>query len=72
MAIASLKDLYLDELGDLYDAETQMIRQLPLLAEHAHAPELRDALIKHSQESRLHGGGWRHGKARTPVFWAHR
>jgi ferritin-like metal-binding protein YciE len=54
MAIASLKDLYLDELGDLYDAETQMIRQLPLLAEHAHAPELRDALIKHSQESRLH------------------
>ena len=26
MAIASLKDLYFDELGDLYDAETQMIR----------------------------------------------
>jgi len=54
MAIASLKDLYLDELGDLYDAETQMIRHLPQLAEQAHAPELRDALIKHSQESRLH------------------
>jgi ferritin-like metal-binding protein YciE len=54
MAIASLKDLYLDELGDLYDAETQMIRQLPLLAERAQAPELRDALTKHCQESRLH------------------
>lgn len=54
MALASLKDLYLDELGDLYDAETQMIRHLPRLAESTHAPELREALTKHCQESRLH------------------
>jgi len=54
MAIASLKDLYLDELGDLYDAETQIIRHLARLAEQTHAPELREALIKHCQESRLH------------------
>src|SRR5438093_5688957 len=54
MAIASLKDLYFDELGDLYDAETQMIRTLPRLAEAAHAPELRETLIKHADESRLH------------------
>src|SRR5215831_10734893 len=54
MAIASLKDLYLDELGDLYDVESQVVRHLPRLAESAHAPELRDTLIKHSQESRLH------------------
>ena len=47
MAIASLKDLYFDELGDLYDAETQMIRTLPRLAEAARAPELREALKKH-------------------------
>lgn len=53
MAIASIKDLYLDELGDLYDAETQVVRHLPLLAERAHAPELRDALTKHGDESRL-------------------
>src|SRR5258705_1703003 len=33
MAIASLKDLYFDELSDLYDAEMQMIRTLPRLAE---------------------------------------
>jgi len=54
MAIVSLKDLYLDELGDLYDAETQVIRTLPRLAEQAHAPELREALMKHCEESRLH------------------
>ena len=54
MAIASLKDLYFDELGDLYDAETQMIRTLPRLAEAARAPELREALKKHYDESRLH------------------
>src|SRR6516165_3335280 len=54
MAIASLKDLYLDELGDLYDVETQIIRHLPRFAESVHAPELRDALMKHCRESRLH------------------
>ena len=54
MAIASLKDLYFDELGDLYDAETQTIRTLPRLAEAARAPELREALKKHCDESRLH------------------
>jgi ferritin-like metal-binding protein YciE len=54
MALASLKDLYFDELGDLYDAETQMIRALPRLVEAARAPELREALKKHCDESRLH------------------
>ena len=38
MGMASLKDLYLDDLGDLYDAEKQMIRTLPRLADAAHAP----------------------------------
>jgi ferritin-like metal-binding protein YciE len=54
MAIGSLKDLYIDELACLYDAETQMIRTLPRLGEAAHAPELREALFKHAAESRLH------------------
>ena len=54
MTLASLKSLYFDELGDLYEAETQMIRTLPRLAEAARARELRDALKKHGDESRLH------------------
>jgi ferritin-like metal-binding protein YciE len=54
MALASLKDLYFDELADLYDAETQIVRTLPRLADAARAPELREALKKHCDESRLH------------------
>ena len=54
MAMASLKDLYFDQLASLYDAETQMIRTLPRLAEAAHAPELREVLTRHGEESRLH------------------
>jgi ferritin-like metal-binding protein YciE len=54
MAIGSLRELYIDELACLYDAETQMIRTLPRLAEAAQAPELREALVRHCAESRLH------------------
>src|SRR2546427_13023521 len=54
MPIGSLRDLYIDELGDLYDAETQMLRTLPQLVEQTRAPELREALTKHCDESRLH------------------
>jgi ferritin-like metal-binding protein YciE len=54
MGLVSLKDLYLDELADLYAAESQVIRALPRLAEAARAPELRDVLAKHCDESRLH------------------
>jgi ferritin-like metal-binding protein YciE len=54
MGIGSLKELYLDELADLYDAETQSIRALSRLSDFARAPELRDVLTRHGQESRLH------------------
>jgi ferritin-like metal-binding protein YciE len=54
MGLASLKDLYLDELGTLYDAEIQVIRTLPRLSEAANAPELREMLTKHCRESRMH------------------
>jgi ferritin-like metal-binding protein YciE len=54
MGLGSLKELYLDELGDLYDAETQMIRALPRFIELARAPNLREILAKHYDESRLH------------------
>ena len=54
MGLGSLKDLYLDELGMLYDAEVQMIRTLPRLSEAAYAPELRETLSMHCRESRLH------------------
>src|SRR3977135_1910830 len=54
MSLGSLKDLYLDELSDLYAAEMQMIRALPRLVDAARAADLRDLLSKHCEESRLH------------------
>jgi ferritin-like metal-binding protein YciE len=54
MGFGSMKDLYFDELGTLYDAEIQMLRTLPRLSEAAHAPELRETLTNHCRESRLH------------------
>jgi ferritin-like metal-binding protein YciE len=54
MANGSLKELYLDELGGLYDTETQKILTLPRLAEAAQTPQLRAALEKQTIEARLH------------------
>jgi ferritin-like metal-binding protein YciE len=54
MGVGSLKDLYLDELARLHDAERQVLRTLPLLAEAAHTPELRDTLARHGRDARLH------------------
>ena len=54
MSLSSLKELYLDELRCLYDAEIQVIRTLPRLGEVARSPELRQLLQNHCSESRLH------------------
>ena len=54
MTNASLRELYFDELSDLYDAEEQGMRVLPRLAEAVRAHELRDAITRHVEESRLH------------------
>jgi len=54
MANRSLKELYLEELGDLYDTETQKILTLPRLAEASRSPELREALTRQCVDARLH------------------
>jgi ferritin-like metal-binding protein YciE len=54
MGPGTLKDLYLDELATLYDAEMQGLRTLPRLSEAAYSAELRNVLMKHCHESRLH------------------
>ena len=54
MGFETLKDLYLDELATLYDAELQVSRTLPRLSEAAHSQELRDTLAKHGRDSRFH------------------
>jgi ferritin-like metal-binding protein YciE len=74
MGLESLKDLYFDELGLLYDAEIQMIRTLPRLCEAAHALELRDTLTQHCHESRHHLERieliFTHWGERRPLRWS--
>jgi ferritin-like metal-binding protein YciE len=54
MPLGSLKELYLDELCDLYDAGSQKMLALPRLAEAARTRELRAALLAQCVEGRLH------------------
>ena len=47
MSMDSLKDLYIDELKDLYNAENQLVKALPKMAKKASAPELKRAFQDH-------------------------
>lgn len=47
MKLNSLRELYMEQLKDLYDAEHQIIKALPKMIEAAQAEELKDALNEH-------------------------
>jgi ferritin-like metal-binding protein YciE len=50
--IENLKQLFVDELQDLYSAEKQIIEALPKMAEKASSGELRQAFNTHLQQSK--------------------
>ncbi len=52
--IKSLNDLFLEELGDLYSAENQLIKALPKMAEATSSEELKSALEEHLEKTRDH------------------
>jgi len=52
VSLDSLRDLLVDELKDLYSAETQLLKALPKMAKRAAAPELREALAEHTEVTR--------------------
>ncbi|HXO27384.1 MAG TPA: ferritin-like domain-containing protein [Thermoanaerobaculia bacterium] len=54
MKMESLKDLYLEQLRDLFDAETQLIDALPKMAEAAHHTDLKNAFNQHLRQTREH------------------
>ncbi len=54
MDLNSLRDLYLDELKDLYNAENQLVKALPKMAEAASSPDLRNAFEQHLQQTQGH------------------
>jgi len=47
----SLRQLYVDELKDLYSAETQMVKALPKLAKASSNAELRQAFEEHLRQT---------------------
>ena len=49
MSMDSLKDLYVEQLRDLYSAENQILKALPMMAEKASNPELRAAFQEHER-----------------------
>ena len=53
MAVESLRDLYLEQLQDLYNAEQQLIRALPKMAKAATSDELRTAIEDHLEETKV-------------------
>jgi ferritin-like metal-binding protein YciE len=49
-----LKDLYIGELKDLYNAENQLVKALPKMAKAASSEELRQGFEEHLEQTRGH------------------
>jgi len=54
MAITTLQDLYVEHLRDLYDAENQLIKALPKIAEASLSDELRQGFDEHLEQTKEH------------------
>jgi len=50
----TLKELFVEEIRDLYDAERQITKALPKLAKAAESEELADALREHLEQTEGH------------------
>src|SRR5712664_1131359 len=54
MKLESLRDLYVEQLQDLYNAEQQLIKALPKMARAASSEELKAAFEDHLGQTRQH------------------
>jgi ferritin-like metal-binding protein YciE len=54
MQQSELKELYVDELKDIYSAETQLLKALPKMAKAAASDDLRSGFEKHLQQTKGH------------------
>jgi ferritin-like metal-binding protein YciE len=52
MKLNSLRDLYITELKDLYDAENRITKALPKMAEASGSQDLRNAFEHHLEQTR--------------------
>lgn len=49
-----LKQLYIDELKDIYNAETQLVKALPKMAKASTSDELRSGFEEHLEQTKGH------------------
>lgn len=50
----ALKELYIDELKDIYNAENQLVKALPKMAKAATSEELRNGFEEHLEQTKGH------------------
>jgi ferritin-like metal-binding protein YciE len=54
MQKSSLKELYVEELRDIYDAESQLVKALPEMAKAATSEELQSGFEEHLEQTKEH------------------
>ncbi len=54
MTVKTLKDLVIDGIEDMYNAEMQLTKALPKLAEKASNSSLKEAFQEHLKETKNH------------------
>ena len=54
MQQTELKELFIDELKDIFSAETQLVKALPKMAKAAKSPDLRSGFEKHLKQTEGH------------------
>jgi ferritin-like metal-binding protein YciE len=54
MAEKTLKDVYVDELRDLYNSEQQLIKAIPKMAKEATSDDLRKGFEEHLEQTKGH------------------
>ena len=54
MKVETVNDVLAMQLGDLRDAEQQLVEALPKMAQAASEPDLREAFEQHLQQTRTH------------------
>jgi ferritin-like metal-binding protein YciE len=52
--MSNLRETFIDQLADIYDAEKQLLKALPKMAQAASHAELKDAFESHCQETENH------------------
>ena len=53
-SVNTLQELLVEEIRDIYDAEKQLVKALPKMAEAATNPELKQGFTDHLEETKNH------------------